>query len=86
MKFRKKPIEVEAWQIANDQLGDVPEWVVQATIDGEIQWREDFSGDSIVVMTLNGPVVGKFGDYVIKGTHDIYPVAKNVFEETYEKV
>ena len=47
-----------------------------------VQMDKDF-----VVLTLEGTVKGKAGDWLAKGIRgELYPIAKAIFEETYEEV
>jgi len=51
-------------------------------IVGAIQMPEDFEVD-----TLEGTHSAKAGDYLLKGVRgELYPVKKDIFEETYEFV
>lgn len=47
-----------------------------------IQMKRDFE-----VETLEGPLKGHVGDYLIEGIKgEVYPCRKDVFEQTYDKV
>ncbi len=75
MKFRKKPVVIEATQWF--KMGDHPQ-VIEATLSGmPIGLIETLEGDHIV-----SP-----GDWIItgiKGEH--YPCKPDIFEATYEPV
>jgi hypothetical protein len=75
MKFRKKPVVIEATQWFKD--GDHPE-VISGKLSGmPVFW----------VATLEGPMYVSPGDWIItgvKGEH--YPVKSDIFEMTYERV
>lgn len=73
MKFRKKPVVIEATQWF--KLGDHP--AVSALPTSTIGWIETFEGRFIVTP----------GDWIItgvKGEH--YPCKPDIFEATYEQV
>lgn len=86
MKFRKKPIVVDAWQFTSN---DVPQW-----IEDRSQWqaisfsfKDDGSPDLLHIATLEGVFTAERGDWVIRGVDDeIYPCKKSIFEQTYELV
>jgi hypothetical protein len=47
-----------------------------------VQMEKDFA-----VLTLEGMTYGKAGDWLAKGIRgELYPIAKEIFEETYEEV
>lgn len=88
MKYIKKPIPVEAFQIKNE-VRTVEEWE-------EIlpKWFNDAIGNTIVydshcngvyVKTLEGEMFAPWGSYIIKGIDgELYPCKKEIFEKTYE--
>lgn len=86
MRYRKKPVVVEAfkWTGGPDQTED-PEWIVKAIGEGKV--RFEHSGTPQVVMlidTLEGVMKANQGDYIIKRVKDeIYPCKSDIFEMTY---
>lgn len=91
MKFRKKPVEVEAVEIATIlrivNLGAVrtllPFWVERALQDSRII---PTSG-GLSVQTLEGTMRGKPTDWLIKGVKgELYPCDHEIFKETYDPV
>lgn len=81
MKFRKKPVVIEAFRPGFDPR---PEWFYHACDVGII-----FSGPNgqIRIKTLEGIHECSPGDYIIRGVHgELYPCKPDIFEETYEKV
>ena len=89
MKFRKKPVVIEAfrWTGDIDQTED-PEWIVDKIRSGDVFFVN--SGTSQVFMqitTLEGAMTADIGDWIIKGVKgEIYPCNPDIFEATYEKV
>lgn len=84
MRFRKKPVVIDAWQISYDS-STAPNWVMEAADQG--RFRKTPSNDGICVATLEGEMFGLLGDWLIKGVKgEIYPCKADIFELTYEKV
>lgn len=84
MKYRKRPVVIEAWKIKNVTLEDLlPTWVVNAIMTH--QFNEQ--GDGYSIATLEGKMHAEVGDYLIKGIHgELYSCKPDIFEETYEAV
>ena len=81
-KFRKKPVVVEAVQIT-DATFDAPHPNPEH-IKGVIYDSIDRCVD---IMTLEGIMVGKVGDWIITGVKgEVYPCKDDIFKLTYEKV
>jgi hypothetical protein len=87
MKYRKKPVVIEATQWF--KMGDHP--LVQkptASVHSEWERRQGLPEGSIgEIRTLEGYVLVTPGDYIItgvKGEH--YPCKPDIFEMTYEEV
>lgn len=89
MKFRKKPVVIEAFQydgdfIYSDGKPYVPEWAMEANENGTFVWRDQ--GD-LYVKTLEGVMLVNVDDFVIQGVAgEIYPCKPDIFEKTYEPV
>lgn len=93
MKYRKKPVVIEAFRMGIDNR---PDWFQDKVSENEIvtyrvpedENNEDpfeFSRTYCVIKTLEGMMRGEYGDYIIKGVKgEIYPCKPDVFEETYE--
>ena len=87
MKYRKKPVVVEAFQFDgdfSDRNGNyyVPEWAVKG-LKREYFTFED-SGD-LYIYTLEGKMLVSVGDYIIKGIQgEFYPCKPDIFHKTYE--
>lgn len=81
-KYRKKPVEVEAIQHFGKYSHDqITEWAGYSVI-GEMNEDEEF-----IIHTLEGDMIAKIGDYIIKGVNgEFYPCKPDIFEKTYEKV
>lgn len=87
-KYRKKPVEIEAFQYDGDFMnkdGDyyVPEWAVNAKLEGVLYFKDG----ELYIKTLEGVHHARVGDYIIKGVKgEIYPCKPEIFEMTYEAV
>lgn len=85
-KYRKKPIEVEAFQLGVDSM---PKWFINKVNDKETLLYEcvKFNKYKCLIKTLEGTMKAEHGDYIIKGiAGEIYPCKPEIFEKTYEKV
>lgn len=93
MKFRKKPVEIEAflWTADETQEED-PVWIVEAIRDERVTFLN--SGSPAVKMCIRTledlPGTRHFasrGDWIIKGVQgELYPCKPDIFEQTYERV
>ena len=88
-KYRKKPIEVDAFQFYVDNM---PDWFMDAVTNNTVILRKcDYKRYSIEetyceINTLEGVHRCNGGDYVIKGVKgELYPCKPDIFEMTYEK-
>lgn len=94
-KYRKKPVEIEAFQYDGDLKGSdgkyyVPEWAIEAFENGTLM-NMSFSPlhppCDLYIRTLEGHKRARVGDYIIKGVNgELYPCKQDIFEKTYEKV
>lgn len=85
MKYVKKPIPVDAWQIDCLELanqGNYPEWVHDALINGQIR---RIGSTKLQISTLEGEMTANEGDYLIRGPKGEYWFnRRDIFEEMYE--
>ena len=89
MKYRKKPVVVEAIRCdealsaARNDWDGLPEWLAAACEGGSVL----FGRGQIVIMTLEGDMTAKVGDWIIRGVQgELYPCKPDIFEATYEAV
>ena len=74
-KYRKKPVVIEARQLADGNFDEILGWV-----DGG---NETLTG--IEVPTLEGVMLATLGDWIIQGVKgEFYPCKPDIFEATYE--
>ena len=83
MKFRKKPVVVEAVQW-NGNLTEMKDFIGDYMGDYVLFFNPE---NKIIIHTLEGEMTAQIGDWVIKGVNDeFYPCKPDIFEKTYEKV
>lgn len=94
MKYRKKPVVIEAVQLTNDNetIANCIEWVEKIDMSTSIIGRnacisQVIQEGGMLINTLEGVMKASFGDYIIKGVNgELYPCKPDIFEKTYEKV
>ena len=87
MKYRKKPVIVEAVRYWADveTFEDAERFTGQA-FDARDAACHILSG-VFPIKTLEGTMWAREGDYIIKGVHgECYPCKPDIFDETYEEV
>lgn len=86
MKYRKKPVIVEAWHFTNKNK----EIVLWDLLDVQMNVYPTFDDNNqpcIKIPTLEGEMTASLGDYIIKGVQgELYPCKPDIFEQTYEEV
>lgn len=76
MKFRKKPVVVEAVQFLGENRNDIAEFVGSNLVLIE---------DGLMIKTLEGIMVANTGDWIIRGVKgEFYPCKPDIFAATYE--
>ena len=88
MKYRKKPVVIEAFKLGIDSI---PDWFMDKVTANEIILRRYDPNDPRTLIaeigTLEGVMTAKYGNYVIRGVAgEVYPCRADIFEETYEAV
>lgn len=86
MKYRKKPIVVDAFRFDVD---NVPYWCEDTVMQGWYPVRDEHGNQffGVIINTLDGVMTAYSGDYIIKGVNgEIYPCKAEIFEKTYERV
>lgn len=86
MKYRKKPVIIEAIQFEDnsDRIIEIHEFMGGDTI--RVNY-EDKNNPYLKVETLEGIMKASVGDYIIKGVNgEFYPCKPDIFEKTYERV
>lgn len=88
MKFRKKPVVVEAVQFlpSEESLKEIHDLTSMSLrkVESHISSEGWFS---LFIETLEGKMEAKIGDWIIKGiAGEIYPCKPDIFLKTYEVV
>lgn len=89
MKFRKKPVVIEAVKVAKYYDDPVPQWFTDAVASGTITLHGmgKFTRDVpwVEIQTLEGVMRGNQGDWIIRGVAgEIYSCKPDIFAATYE--
>jgi hypothetical protein len=84
MKFRKKPVVIEACQHFADMgthTATIPQWLIAACVSGVVYAKEG----GTYIKTLEGDHHVSDGDWIIQGVKgELYPCKPDIFELTYE--
>jgi hypothetical protein len=92
MKFRKKPVVIEAFKMG---INARPDWFQDKVTENEIiTYSEEPDAGPFEhtrtyceIKTLEGTMRGDYGDYIIQGVKgEIYPCKPDIFEATYDAV
>lgn len=83
MKFRKKPVVIDAFKLGVD---NIPDWFMDRVTTNDIILRGGYQDlQSAEIQTLEGVMVARRGDMVIRGVKgEIYPCKIDIFEALYE--
>ncbi len=95
MKFRKKPVVIEAFQMTKERRMDNsewPNWLNQAWNKSEGEagalFRKDMHAelpDILCIQTLEGIHLVDWDDWIIQGVKgELYPCKPDIFQMTYE--
>jgi hypothetical protein len=79
MRFRKKPVVIEAVQY---KAGEASGELAADVIAGTVRYVED---GTVLIQTLEGVMIARPGDWIIRGVKgELYPCKPDVFDATYE--
>lgn len=89
MKYRKKPVEVEAVRWTGKNRAEIRIFCPRGAFFSPA--RQDTEGRttewSLLIDSLDGIMYAEIGDYIIKGVNgEYYPCKPDVFAKTYERV
>ena len=81
MKYRKKPVVIEAVQWDATQAA----WDAIMSM-GDVPWKSgEMDSKTFIIETLEGDHLVSLGDYVIRGVKgEFYPCKPDIFEATYD--
>lgn len=96
MKYKKKPVEIEAVRIteelfaemvAGEPLESWPAWLHEAFSRVANGVYYSTAAGSVKIETLEGTMTASPGDWIIRGVQgELYPCKDNIFQATYDKV
>ncbi len=83
MKYRKKPVVIEAVQWTGKNHEEIKSFCSKIrTSHNEFEY-----GLAAIIPTLEGEMTASPGDFIIKGvSNEFYPCKPDIFDKTYEKV
>lgn len=98
MKFRKKPVVIEAVRLGWDTWSEMcdfanvgllaenrPEGCYLDDEGNPIKGNGTSERMCLLIPTLEGVMLGRQGDWIIKGVKgELYPCKPGIFEDTYE--
>lgn len=95
--YRKKPVEIQAWQWDGTAQGATPiiNWILGAGGTAVYECSDpercvEFNGDCphyLAIRTLEGTMRASIGDYVIRGLQgEFYPCKPDIFADSYVSV
>lgn len=89
-KFRKKPVVIEAMQVADDLAVHLAiwRWAASSVAEGDVIPVSITAFDShMVIHTLEGDMRADLDDWIIRGVQgEFYPCKPDIFAATYEAV
>ena len=90
MKYRKKPVVVEAIKWDGLNVSEIKDFCGKAVriVIYDSAWKARVLGAKadIFIDTLEGSHHASVGDYIIKGVNgEFYPCKPDIFEKTYEE-
>lgn len=81
MKYRKKPVIIEAVQWRGDHFS------LNQIADLGCAFLEHENGYDLEIETLEGVMIARIDDFIIKGVKgEFYPCKPDIFKMTYEAV
>jgi len=87
MRFKKKPVIIDAIQWTGDNVPEILDFVGHSDIRMTNYTKEGVEVCDLYVNTLEGTMHAREGDWIIKGVHgEFYPCKPDIFEETYDPI
>ena len=96
MKYRKKPVVIEAFQMTKTRRWDNSEWPNWLNMAWQLEDYEegaliidpdDEDGEILFINTLEGKHEVTWDDFIIQGIQgETYPCKPDIFHATYEAV
>lgn len=87
MKFRKKPVVVEAVKWTGKNRFEMIQFCHDLVIREEFAFGDLSPRSRIYIETLEGQMAAEVGDWIVKGVEgEFYPCKPAIFVKTYEPV
>ena len=90
MKFRKKPVVIDAVQLRRGNLKEIETFLAgkemaESYRPEDVNFMINWGNSHVYIKTLEGKMEAAPGDWIIKGVEgEFYPCKPSVFEATYE--
>lgn len=83
MRFRKKPVEIEAKLLTFTDAEPIARWC-----GGTVRRiPKEYDKPTIEIETLEGTMTADYGDWIIEGVKgEFYPCKPDIFKATYERI
>lgn len=79
MKYRKKPVEIQAVRWTGENATEIESFIGSGNCT--------VFKDEVLIDTLEGQMVGSQGDWIIRGVQgEFYPCKPDIFAATYDEV
>lgn len=86
MRYRKKPVVIEATQWVGTNYEEICDFV-GTKLERDASELCNGEPSNLLVPTLEGIMEARVYDYIIKGVQgEFYPCKPDIFEQTYEMV
>ena len=89
MKYRKKPVVIEAMQWTGNNLREIIDFSGLHPSANKWTWDQYenvVSKKGLKIFTLEGDHLADVGDWIIKGVAgEFYPCKPDIFDKTYDK-
>ena len=92
MKYKKKPVEVEAVQFNGRNVGEIEVFIgkkLKSRVFSDAAYQAGVAAPlfEIDIETLEGTMTATPNDYIIKGVKgEFYPCKPDIFQATYDPV
>lgn len=88
MKYRKKPVVIEAWEFTKKALERTDSWL-RGQKREYLHLVSQYGGEVLYIEidTLEGRMRADLGDFIIQGVNgEFYPCKPDIFHKTYEVI
>lgn len=88
MKYRKKPVVIDAWLLTQENHRDVAYRIASAGYNVRHFSQPPMRAvTGLTIETLEGDMNASYGDWIIRGVNgEFYPCKPDIFEKTYDRV